>query len=55
MIELLVDEAELKRRESAETAAKSIPERGYARLYDEQILQADEGCDFRFLRPSGAS
>jgi dihydroxy-acid dehydratase len=25
------------------------PRRGYARLYHEQILQADEGCDFAFL------
>jgi len=54
-IELLIDEAELKRREPTEATIKSVPERGYARLYDEQILQADEGCDFRFLRPSGAS
>jgi dihydroxy-acid dehydratase len=24
--------------------------RGYRRLYREQILQADRGCDFDFLR-----
>jgi len=53
-IELLIDEAELKRREPTEATTKSVPGRGYARLYDEQILQADEGCDFRFLRPSSA-
>jgi dihydroxy-acid dehydratase len=50
-IELLVDEAELKRREATSVFAKGAAKRGYARLYDEQILQADEGCDFRFLRP----
>ena len=53
-IELLVDETELKRREATNVLAKGVAKRGYARLYDEQILQADEGCDFRFLRP-GAS
>ena len=53
-IELLVDETELKRREATNVLAKGAAKRGYARLYDEQILQADEGCDFRFLRP-GAS
>ncbi len=26
------------------------PARGYARLYAEEILGADEGCDFGFLR-----
>lgn len=51
-IELLVDEAELKRREATNVLAKGTAKRGYARLYDEQVLQADEGCDFRFLRPS---
>jgi dihydroxy-acid dehydratase len=27
-----------------------MPERGYARLYRSQVLQADRGCDFDFLR-----
>jgi dihydroxy-acid dehydratase len=27
-----------------------MPERGYARLYRREILQADRGCDFDFLR-----
>ena len=26
------------------------PARGYARLYHEEVLQADRGCDFDFLR-----
>jgi hypothetical protein len=25
--------------------------RGYGRLYAQEILGADEGCDFRFLKP----
>jgi dihydroxy-acid dehydratase len=54
-LELLVDEEELSRRRAA-TDDASLPEqpsRGYARLYAELVLQADEGCDFGFLRPGG--
>jgi dihydroxy-acid dehydratase len=51
-IELLVDDAELARRK-AELPLDTKPDwarRGYARLFHEQVLQADEGCDFAFLR-----
>jgi dihydroxy-acid dehydratase len=50
-IELVVDDAELKKRAAAAPAKSAIPERGYAKLFAEQILGADEGCDFEFLRP----
>jgi dihydroxy-acid dehydratase len=50
-IELLVDEAELKRRAAGATLAREQPARGYAKLYAQEILGADEGCDFKFLRP----
>ena len=50
-IDLAVDEAELKRRAAAVPPAAEKPARGYSRLYAEQILGADEGCDFSFLRP----
>ncbi len=50
-IELLVDEAELAcRRASAPSTRPPAPARGYGRLYAEQILGADEGCDFSVLR-----
>jgi len=51
-IELLVDAAELARRRAllADRAATPVPSRGYARLFHESVLQADEGCDFDFLR-----
>jgi dihydroxy-acid dehydratase len=49
-IELVVDDAELKKRAAAAPAQVKIPERGYARLFAEQITGADEGCDFKFLR-----
>jgi dihydroxy-acid dehydratase len=49
-LELMVDDAELARRRGALVRPDRAPARGYQRLYDEQILQADEGCDFAFLR-----
>jgi dihydroxy-acid dehydratase len=54
-IDLLVPESELRRRAGDSPAAPpATPERGYARLYAEQILGADEGCDFAFLRPASS-
>jgi dihydroxy-acid dehydratase len=49
-IDLLVDDAELKRRAAANTSTVETPPRGYAALYAREILGADEGCDFKFLR-----
>jgi dihydroxy-acid dehydratase len=48
-IELLVDDAELKKRAAATKSVMEKPKRGYAKLFAEQILGADEGCDFKFL------
>jgi len=50
-IDLLVDEAELKRRAAEPKPAVEKPARGYARLYAQEILGADQGCDFAFLKP----
>ncbi len=50
-ITLLVDDAELKKRAAAAPAHVNTPDRGYAKLFAEQITGADEGCDFRFLMP----
>ena len=50
-IELLVDDVELKKRAAATKIVLEKPKRGYAKLFAEQILGADEGCDFRFLMP----
>jgi dihydroxy-acid dehydratase len=47
-IDVLLDEAELQRRTSAGAPVRA--QRGYDKLYAEQILGADEGCDFAFLR-----
>ncbi|MCZ7659605.1 MAG: dihydroxy-acid dehydratase [Xanthobacteraceae bacterium] len=51
-LELMVEDAELARRRRAWTppAPHAGSERGYARLFRETVLQADEGCDFDFMR-----
>jgi dihydroxy-acid dehydratase len=50
-IDLLVDETELSTRRNAMPPAPPVPSRGYAKLYHESTLQAEDGCDFNFLRP----
>ncbi len=50
-IDLKVEDAELKRRAAARKAPAAKPDRGYGKLYAEEILGADEGCDFAFLKP----
>ncbi len=50
-IDLVVEEAELKKRAAATPPSADNPSRGYARLYAQEILGADQGCDFAFLRP----
>jgi dihydroxy-acid dehydratase len=54
-IDLLVDEAELRARDAANKPVPMQAERGYAKLYAQEILGADEGCDFAFLRPRAAA
>jgi len=53
-LDLVVDDAELARRRAAHAPPAPPPARGYARLYAEHVLQADEGCDFDFLRAADA-
>ncbi len=54
-IDLLVDDAELRRRAAATQMVRDVPDRGYAKLYAQEILDADKGCDFGFLRPTIAA
>ena len=47
---LRVSDEELARRRAAWTPRPAHFERGYGRLFLEHVLQANEGCDFDFLR-----
>jgi len=40
-------------RRLAPVATPDWAKRGYAHLFNETILQADEGCDFDFMRGKG--
>ena len=51
-LDLLVEPMELERRRQEWQAPALKHRRGYAALYVEQVTQADEGCDFRFLQGS---
>ncbi|MER6559845.1 L-arabinonate dehydratase [Streptomyces sp. NPDC001027] len=52
-LHLHVDDAELERRRADWTPPPTRAERGYGALYNEQITQADTGCDFEFLARPG--
>jgi dihydroxy-acid dehydratase len=52
-LHLNVDDEELERRRAAWTPPPVRYERGYGALYNEQITQADTGCDFEFLARPG--
>jgi dihydroxy-acid dehydratase len=50
-LDLLLSEQEIKDRLAGWSPPSPRFLRGYPRLYIDHILQADEGCDFDFLRP----
>ncbi|MFF4351917.1 L-arabinonate dehydratase [Streptomyces sp. NPDC001530] len=52
-LQLNVDDEELARRRAEWTPPPERYERGYGALYNEQITQADTGCDFAFLARPG--
>jgi dihydroxy-acid dehydratase len=57
-IELLIDEAQMQSRLAVwkqEPPRRKRAARGYARLFEDCVLQADEGCDFNFLLREGGS
>ena len=53
-IDLLVDEDELARRRNERAAPDhdGPAPRGYEKLYGQEVLQADQGCDFAFMKPA---
>ncbi|WP_327427787.1 L-arabinonate dehydratase [Streptomyces sp. NBC_01236] len=52
-LQLNVDDVELERRRAEWAPPPVRYERGYGALYNEQITQADTGCDFEFLARPG--
>jgi dihydroxy-acid dehydratase len=50
-----VRDDERARRQAAWRPPPCTHRRGYPRLYVDHVLQADEGCDFDFLRPRNAA
>ena len=51
-IDLLIEDDEMAARmRDLAHLARTTPDRGYAALFDREVLQADEGCDFEFMRP----
>ncbi|WP_330457069.1 L-arabinonate dehydratase [Streptomyces sp. NBC_00820] len=52
-LRLHVEEAELARRKAEWTPPPARYTRGYGALYEDQITQADAGCDFAFLARPG--
>jgi L-arabonate dehydrase len=53
-LDLVVDDAELAARRRDWRPPGKKDERGYRRLYEDRVLQANEGCDFDFLRGRSA-
>ena len=49
-LDVLLDDAELAQRRANWTPPARKDERGYRRLYEDHVLQANEGCDLDFLR-----
>jgi dihydroxy-acid dehydratase len=49
-IKLLVSDAEIAARLAAGKTTRRTAERGYLKLFLDSVTQADEGCDFGFLR-----
>jgi dihydroxy-acid dehydratase len=51
-LDLLIPEQEMQERLARWSPRRSEHLRGFPRLYIDHVLQADQGCDFDFLRPS---
>ncbi len=51
-LDLVVDEAELRARRDAWVPPERKDDRGFRRLHADHVLQANQGCDFDFLRGS---
>jgi dihydroxy-acid dehydratase len=55
-LEIVIDDSELQQRLAAlkqSAPQRETPRRGYAKLFEDCVLQADQGCDFDFLLRNG--
>jgi dihydroxy-acid dehydratase len=52
---LLVTEEELKKRRGTWTPSKPAANRGYVSMFIKHVEQADQGCDFDFLKGGSGS
>lgn len=52
VLNLLIEDAELELRVQRWQRPKTAHLRGWPALYQQHVLQADQGCDLDFLRPS---
>ncbi|MNY59437.1 L-arabonate dehydratase [compost metagenome] len=48
-LDMQVSDEELAERRAAWTPPPQVYARGYARIYQQEVTQADKGCDFRVL------
>ena len=49
-LDLMIDDAEMRWRLEGWKPPAKKDDRGYRRLYEDRVLQANQGCDFDFLR-----
>src|SRR5207249_9064011 len=49
-LSILASDDQMEQRRTAWRPPQQVSGRGYMRLFLDQVLQADEGCDFGFLR-----
>jgi dihydroxy-acid dehydratase len=54
-LDLLVPEEEMERRRAAWVPPEPYYTRGYGAMFEKHVTSADEGCDFDFLHPAGAT
>lgn len=50
-LDICISQEEMQQRMALMKPATSVHARGYPKLYQTEVLQANEGCDFKMLRP----
>jgi dihydroxy-acid dehydratase len=55
ILQLHVSDEEMAKRKENWEAPAPLYSRGYGKLYQEQVTQAHQGCDFEFLHHDGST